>query len=41
MRDRQVELVDGERLCDLLDEHGLGVIRTERREVNREWLDKV
>ena len=38
---KQVELVDGERLCDLLDEHGLGVMKTERREVNREWLDKV
>ena len=38
---KQVELVDGERLCDLLDEHGLGVIRTERIEVDREWLNKV
>ena len=41
MRDRQVELVDGERLCELLDEHGPGVMKTERREVDREWLDKV
>ena len=38
---KQVELVDGERLCDLLDEHGLGVMKTERREMNREWLNKV
>ena len=42
---KQVELVDGERLCDLLDEHGLGVIRTERievdRKVDREWLNKL
>ena len=38
---KQVELVDGERLCELLDEHGLGVMKTERREVNREWLSKV
>ena len=42
---KQVELVDGKRLCDLLDEHGLGVIRTERMEVDgkvdREWLNKV
>lgn len=42
---KQVELVDGERLCDLLDEHGLGVIRTERIEVDRKvdgaWLNKV
>ena len=38
---KQVELVDGERLCDLLDEHGLGVTKTERREVNRKWLENV
>ena len=42
---KQVELVDGERLCELLDEHGLGVTKietkTERREVDREWLEKV
>ena len=42
---KQVELVDGERLCDLLDEHGLGVIRTERmevdRKVDREWWNEV
>ena len=38
---KQVELVDGERLCELLDEHGLGVTKTERREVNRKWLESV
>ena len=38
---KQVELVDGERLCELLGEHGLGVMKTERRDVNREWLSKV
>ena len=38
---KQVELVDGERLCELLDEHGLGVTKTESREVDREWLEKV
>ena len=38
---KQVELVDGERLCELLDEHGLGVSKTERRVVNREWLESV
>ena len=38
---KQVELVDGERLCELLDEHGLGVTKTERREVDREWLENV
>ena len=38
---KQVELVDGERLCELLDEHGLGVTKIERRKVDREWLEKV
>ena len=38
---QQVDLVDGERLCELLDEHGLGVTKIERREVDREWLEKV
>lgn len=38
---KQVELVDGERLCELLDEHDLGVKKMERREVDREWLEKV
>ena len=38
---KQVELVDGERLCELLDEHGLGVFKTERRVVDREWLESV
>lgn len=38
---KQVELVDGERLCELLDEHGLGVTKMERRKVDREWLEKV
>ena len=28
-------------LCELLDEHGLGVTKMERRKVDREWLEKV
>ena len=38
---RQVELIDGEQLCELLDEHGLGVRRIEQREVDTAWLASV
>ena len=38
---KQVELVDGERLCELLDEHGLGVCKIERRHVDHDWLKRL
>ena len=38
---RQVELIDGEQLCELLDEHELGVRRIEQREVDTAWLANV
>ena len=38
---RPVELVDGERLCDLLEKHKLGVRSTVQVDVDREWFENL
>lgn len=38
---RPVELVDGERLCDLLEKHNLGVRSTVQVDVDREWFENL